>query len=148
MKIQILLLKLARLTAGEWRDLFAAQWALVLAQSALWLRPRGSLVSPGLQDGGGESELPIDAALTRLAQAVDRAASFGPIRAQCLVRSIALARLMEARGYSGAAVRVGVVRNAERMLAHAWVEYNGAVIGDDAHRVGKFDQLPGIDVDF
>jgi len=147
MRSRSLLLKLARLGPGEWRDLLAAQWAIANAQMSVWFRPRGSLVAPGPAIGTSGSDRTPDPALRQLAQAVDRAASYGPIRAQCLVRSIALARLMESRGYQGALVKVGVHRTGDRMLAHAWVEFNGVVIGDDERRTSKFDQLPGIDVD-
>jgi hypothetical protein len=147
MTIRRLLSKLAGLSLQDWRDLFAAQWALVVAQAAVWLRPRGSLVSsavPGEPAGAGAVEPAVEA----LARAVDRAARFGPVRAKCLVRSIALARLIEKRGYEGAIVRVGVLRTVESFFAHAWVEYRGAVLGHDKYVVHKFERLPGIDVDF
>ncbi len=147
LKFRYLALKLFKLSLGEWRDLFAAQGAIVSAQVLVWLRRRGSLVSaePSVKDG--TSHAPIDPAVLNLARAIDRSASFGLIRAQCLVRSIALSRLMAARGFDGAVVRVGVSRIDEKMLAHAWVDYKGAVVGDDEEYVSQFDQLPGIDVD-
>lgn len=148
MKIRRLPAKLAGLSSAEWRNLFAAQWALFVAQMAVWFRPRGSLVAPRSAGSGDAQGTAAGPELEALAEAVDRVARFGPIRAQCLVRSIALARLIENRGYHGAVVRVGVLRTVESMLAHAWVEYNGAVVGDDSRRVGKFEPLPGIDVDF
>lgn len=146
MKIPRLLRKLAGLSTSEWRDLFAAQWALVIAQLAVWFRPRGSLVTPALPGERKESPGPVDPALEALARAVDRAASCGPIRAKCLVRSIALAGLVEKRGYTGAVVCVGVQRKVDRLLAHAWVEVNGTVIGHDKYVAHKFEPLPGIDV--
>ena len=60
---------------------------------------------------------------------------------------MALVSLMETRGDDGEIVRVGVSPGSETLLAHAWVEYNGAVIGDDEESISKFDQLPGVDVD-
>ena len=147
MRIRKLLLKLLRLSVTEWRDLFAAQGAIFFAQATVWLRRRGNLVSAEINTRNTNSNGHIDSYVAELGRAIDRAASFGFIRAQCLVRSIALARLMEARGFDGAVVRVGVSRSAEKLLAHAWVEYNGVVVWDDEENVSQFNQLPGIDVD-
>ena len=147
MKIRILLNKLARLSSREWRDLFAAQGAIFLSQMSVWLRRRGNLVSAEQITDEVSQDGPIDSTILDLGRAIDRAASFGFIRAECLVRSMALARLMEARGYVGAIVRVGVSRDSEKLLAHAWVEYNGTIVGDDEENISKFNQLPGIDVD-
>ena len=147
MKVRKLLLKLWRLSFDEWRDLFAAQGTIISAQMSVWLRRRGSLVSaePDAKDVARDGS--IDSSVLNLGRAIDRAASFGFIRAQCLVRSMARARLMELRGFEGAIVRVGVSRDSEKLLAHAWVEYNGVVVGDDEENISQFDQMPGIDVD-
>lgn len=114
---------------------------------SVWLRRRGNLVSDEQITDEVSQDGPIDSTILDLGRAIDRAASFGFIRAECLVRSMALARLMEARGYVGAIVRVGVSRDSEKLLAHAWVEYNGTIVGDDEEKISKFNQLPGIDVD-
>lgn len=147
MRIRKLLRKLWGLSSSEWRDLFAAQAALISAQFSLWLRRRGSLVSADAPADVAQQEGPVEPAVLNLARAVDRAASYGFVRAQCLARSIALSRLMESRGFDGSIVRVGVSLEGEEMLAHAWVEYRGSIIGDEESHVSRFDRLPGIDVD-
>lgn len=143
-----LLRKLARLDASEWRNLFAAQYAIIAAQFYVWFRKRGGLVSSVAANPESiTSEGPVDPRVIALGKAIDRTASYGLVRAHCLVRSIALKRLLEDRGFPGAVIRVGVRPNNGAMLAHAWVEYKGAVVGDKERHVIQFDQLSGIDLD-
>ena len=146
-KLRYVLFRLRRLDFDEWRDLFAAQRAIIFAQMSVWLKRRGSLVSAEANNQITSTNKPIDTCILNLGRAIDRAASFGLIRAQCLVRSMALVRLLQKRGYDGAIIRVGVSRESEQMLAHAWVEYDGTIVGDDEEHVSRFDQLSGIDVD-
>jgi hypothetical protein len=82
----------------------------------------------------------------RLALAVVRAARFGVFRPQCLVRSVALFRMLEQRGIDGALVRVGVRRINGNFLAHAWVELAGETLGDADDHVGSFVPLTNLDV--
>jgi hypothetical protein len=65
----------------------------------------------------------------RWAQALKRAERYGPWRGACLVRSMALHRLLVANGVPGSVVRVGV-RAQATFEAHAWVEVGGVVVGD------------------
>ena len=73
-----------------------------------------------------------------------RASEFGFFRPACLVRSIALHRLLLARGIVGGRVQVGVVLQDGRLAAHAWVEYAGEILGDDPNILSHFDPLPGL----
>ena len=136
--------KLLRLSPRDWAELFQAQWALLSAQATVRSRPVGELATPtaGLA--------PADAArlpeARRLALALVRAARYGVIRPQCLVRSVALSRLLASHGIEGALVRVGVRRNAREFLAHAWVEYAGETLGDADEHVGTFVPLTNLDV--
>jgi hypothetical protein len=82
----------------------------------------------------------------RIALAVNRAATFGLFRPKCLVKSRALRKLLDAEGIDGAQVRVGVHLSNGRFRAHAWVEYEGQVVGDDPDIVAKFVPMPGIRV--
>jgi hypothetical protein len=147
--------KLTRLSLSEWRDLLRAEWALI---RALWLvrtRPTGSLVGPGGEDAedaapSSESEAAahddIDPRALALALAVERAAEYGPIRPKCLVRAVALDQLLHGSGFEGSVVRVGVRQGAGHFSAHAWVEYQGAVLGDRDWRVRKFSELSNVEV--
>lgn len=134
------------LTIGwqDWVALFKAQVALLRAQRELRRRPTGEFVS----------ETDVDAVSTenrieevrRLALAMRRAATFGVFRPACLAKSIGLRQLLADAGISGANVRVGVRVIEGRFIAHAWVEYNGEVVGDDPAEVAAYQRLSGIQV--
>lgn len=76
-----------------------------------------------------------------LALAVGRAAEFGVFRPLCLVRAVALNRVLERHGIKGSRVRVGVRMRNGRFAAHAWVEYGDRVLGDNEAHVGSFVEL-------
>jgi len=142
--------KLTRLSRREWADLIEAQLALLLAQFRVWTRPTGRLVShstgapPSTGEAGGALPAMDPAALPRaeaLALAVGRAAEFGVFRPLCLVRAVALNRVLERHGITGSRVRVGVRMRNGRFAAHAWVEYGDRVIGDNEAHVGSFVEL-------
>ena len=139
--------KLRRLSWREWRDLGSAQLALLAAQVRVWTKEKGRLTTPSSQ--GAPTVAPSDATITRsrvLALAVSRAATYGVFRPACLVRSVALCRLMERRGIHDAVVRLGVVVRGGRFHAHAWVEYHGIVLGDDPVNVSDYETLSGVSV--
>jgi hypothetical protein len=91
------------------------------------------------------TEARLDAAtLSRaeaLALAVGRAAENGVFRPLCLVRAVALNRVLERHGIKGSRVRVGVRMRNGRFAAHAWVEYGDRVLGDSEAHVGSFVEL-------
>ena len=143
-----LLRKLRTLSAPEWTELFWAQWMLIRVQLLLWTRPRRRLVVPsdralGALSGGGD----ITPEMRRLALAVERAAEYGLYRPSCVVRSLALHRMLGSRGLRGSAVRVGARLERGRFTAHAWVEYNGQVLGDRDWHVKQFAELAQMEVD-
>jgi Transglutaminase-like superfamily len=61
-------------------------------------------------------------------------------RVLCLPRSLALARFLELHGVA-ARVCLGFGRRADRLAGHAWVEHDGAVIGDEPGFVAAFARL-------
>ena len=136
--------KLARLSPRDWRELFEAQWALVVAQSMLRTRPMGTLATPA--STGGDADPARLPEARRLALALVRAARFGVFRPQCLVRSLALSRMLTAHGIAGGLIRVGVRRKDGEFLAHAWVEFAGETLGDADEHVGSFVPLTNLDV--
>lgn len=133
------------MAARGWRDLQAAARAqvdLLTARFLLWRRPIGKLVvcsnedaSPARLTRGTQAEA------ERIALAIDRAARLGVFRPTCLVRALALHRSLERRGIFGSIVRIGVRRSADALVAHAWVEYEGVVLGDTPAIVGNFTVL-------
>jgi hypothetical protein len=136
--------KLLTLSPGEWVELWRAQWALLVARAVVRNRPIGSLATPA-----GEIVPPDPARLPearRIALAVVRVARYGITRPQCLVRSVAISRLLERRGISGGIVRIGVRRKDGEFLAHAWVELCGETLGDADEHVGTFVPLTRLDI--
>ena len=136
--------KLSTLSIAEWRELFQAQWALLVAQGKLRREPVGSLATPATAAKDSDPRRLAEA--RRLALAVMRAARFGVFRPQCLVRSMALSRMLADRGIDGAVVRVGVRRASGQFLAHAWVELGGETLADVDEHVGSFVPLTDLDV--
>ena len=125
----------------------SAQIALLYAQYLVWTRPQGRLVTvtsrrlaPGEVDRGRLPEA------RRLALAVRRVAAFGVFRPACLVRSIALCRLMESYGIHGGRVEVGVALSEGRFMAHAWVRWNGEILGDEEERIAEYRPLSEVGV--
>ncbi len=166
-----------------------AQGALLDALLRARLTPVGRLVAPtaptaaraarAARAAGAAAEAAIDdgqaraALVARTVRALDRAARRGLFRPSCLVRSLALLRLLERGGVSGARMRIGVRREgpggaermvadasgaanfpvgggpqptrpphpAGRMLAHAWVELDGRIVGDEPRHVATFTPL-------
>ncbi|HYR11820.1 MAG TPA: lasso peptide biosynthesis B2 protein [Longimicrobium sp.] len=131
----------AALPTAERSALARAQAALLGAQLRVWTRPAGALVRPGpaaqpARAAEGDAER-----ARALAAAVDRAASASLFRPACLVRALALHRLLVRDGIPGARIRLGVRREGGGLAAHAWVELDGAVLGDDGRRAPRFLSL-------
>ena len=140
-----LLQKLRRTTPVEWGDLLRAYAALLRAQVTVWTRPQGQLVSasaPGTTENSGGNH----ARARQLGHAVRRASRYSPARPSCLVRSVALIRLLERHGIHGGLLRIGVRPHDGKLLAHAWVEHDGEVLGDRPAHVRSFHPLADVDV--
>jgi hypothetical protein len=135
-------------TLAEVRDVLAAEWALGRAQLRVWTRPTGRLVrdAPSVARGNGRPDAArLETAVRRAALALDRALRRGPLRPSCLVRALALADLLARRGVPDGLVRIGVRRGDGRVIdAHAWVELDGRVVGDDPRRVRRFTPLGAV----
>jgi hypothetical protein len=121
-------------------DLLIAQTYLLLALRAVRHRPKGGLLRRvGLQTGA--RGVPDERRLARLAVAVDRVARHGCFRPTCLVRAVALERMIRLTNAGPAIVRVGVARQPGGFFAHAWVELEGRVVGDELSFVRRFTPL-------
>jgi hypothetical protein len=145
-RIRMLIGKLIRLRPREWVDLLRAQAALLVAQFVVWTRPHGSLVSRHSVPSA-PTRTPVRAAprAEALARAIHRAAHYGLTRPGCLVRSIALKRLLSSSGFD-AVVRVGVRQRNGSFDAHAWVELDGAVLGDHESHTESFTELSDLHI--
>lgn len=139
--------KAARLSLREWMAVARGQLALIRAQFAVWLRPKGQMVRIEAADPTrAPSGIVDDEDVDRVALAVERAAEYGIFRPKCLVKAVALQNLLKAKGVTDSVVRVGVAKVEGGLMAHAWVERSGKVIGDRRWHVDKFDPLGGIGV--
>lgn len=128
------------LTPREFADMVRAQWFLLVALRTVRERPRGGLLRPltGAPPASGARD---DERLARIAIAVDRMSRFGVFRPTCLVRAVALERQIRGANAGPAVVRVGVAHVAGELLAHAWIELEGQVIGDEPSHVRRFTPL-------
>jgi hypothetical protein len=129
--------------------LLRAQWALIVAERMVRRLPPGHLTA---RRGSAPTTVAAVSLVgdTRrakaLGDAVRRAAKYGVFRPACLVRSIALQRMLEIDGIRGATIRVGVRQSEEGMDAHAWVELGGEVLGDSAAHVREYVPLDDLNV--
>ena len=144
-----LLSRLRQLPRSERAELVSAQWELLATWARVSLRPKGQLVS-AVRDAPQVAVAEPDASLHRrarsLALAVNRAATHGVFRPQCLVRAVALKALLDRRGIHGSRVHIGVRNRGGEFSAHAWVEYAGEVLGDRVEHIGSFSRLPDVSV--
>jgi hypothetical protein len=132
--------RLFSLPAREFGELLVAQLFLLGALWSVRRRPKGELLRPvdgGPDRGNREGE----DRLAGLVVAVDRAARYGLFRPTCLVRAVALERMIVRAGVGPAVVRVGVLTGGDAFMAHAWIELSGRVVGDDPSRVAQFTPL-------
>jgi hypothetical protein len=131
----------------ELSELVRAQLALLSAQYLVWTRPVGQLVTSGAPVGDASvTEAEVEPTVSRIALAVSRAASYGVFRPLCLVRAVALSRMLDARGFHGSRVCVGVRKHGGRFAAHAWVEYKNRILGDAEEHVGTFVPLDDLQI--
>ena len=135
--------RLRRIRSLEWReitDLLVAQGSLLAAWWTVQRRPKGELlrrIQSLVQSGDARDER----RLARLAVAVDRISRFGMFRPTCLVRAVALERQIRSANAGAAVVRVGVLLGGTKLLAHAWIEIDGRVVGDEPSHVRRFTPL-------
>ncbi|MDQ3555760.1 MAG: lasso peptide biosynthesis B2 protein [Gemmatimonadota bacterium] len=139
--------KLASLDGGDLLHLLAAQRALVAGQLLVWTRPVGKLTAPAEEGAAAAPLAAADEALAkRIALAVGRAAENGIFRPRCLVRAVAIQRMLEARGISGGRICIGVRRRGGRFAAHAWVQRGDLLLGDVETHVNTFVPLTDVEL--
>jgi len=139
-----------RLGPAGWRDLVEAQIWILLSLWTVRRQPRGGLVHNAgrlSRDGtagprpGSDAQATEAASLEEvatLARAVDRVSRLGLGRPLCLARSMALHRMLERRGIQGSRIRVGVRGGEGEFEAHAWVEWQGHVLGEQPGNVDSY----------
>ena len=132
---------LSRVTALELRLLAEAQLVLISCQLAKWQRPIGRLIAPDSKAAAGGTDGSDREMARSVAWAVTRAAKYGVFRPQCLVRSLAIQRMLRRRGVVTGSLNIGVRMQEGSFEAHAWVELDGAVVGDSLQHVQTFTKV-------
>lgn len=154
-----------RLSRREWRDLGRAHLALLRAyrsvrgdESGLTCRNRMPGQADGVGEvagGGGADRVGCDAPNSgetrigrakELALALERSMEYGPFRFRCLVRALALRRMLEEEGIEGGAIRIGVQRDGPEFSAHAWVELEGEPLLESPGLLEAFTPLQELEV--
>jgi hypothetical protein len=80
----------------------------------------------------------------RLARVTERIARLWPLGSRCLQRSLVLLWLLKRRGVGGQ-LRIGVRRNDDSLVAHAWIEIGGRPVNDTAAHCTAFTPLVATD---
>lgn len=136
------LTRVTNLDRHDLAEVARAQWELLRARLALGVARRGQLLATASRQA---DDTPADAQRLARAQrvslAVDRAADYGLFRPTCLVRSLALQRMLHRAHVSGGVVRIGVRRKGEKLEAHAWIELDGEVVGERPEHAATFTPL-------
>lgn len=119
---------------SERRSFLQAIVLLPMASLALRLW-RFQLVYKSLQEAtslkGSQAQEELLREAQRTARMVDAAARYVPYDATCLRRSLVLWWLLRRRGIDSR-LRIGVRKEADGILAHAWVECQESVLNDAA----------------
>jgi len=141
----------ALLRAGPrgWLELMEAQLWVAWAQLLVRLLPKGRLVSRSFTADRPASATTIasaPASAERIATAVSRVCRHGLLRPECLVRSIALQKMLARHGIENSRVRLGVRSRDGVFESHAWVECGDRLIGDEPRHVRTFTPLDGLSV--
>ena len=118
-----------RLPSGERFVLVQAWTWLLVAHVALGLVSFRRLLSLAERGFAPRRRLPLlHPSPERLAQLVETAGRYAPVRTTCLTEALALSWILSRRGFR-AVLRLGVARRDGALVAHAWVEAGGAPIG-------------------
>jgi hypothetical protein len=76
----------------------------------------------------------------QLSMIVELAARRRLVNATCLRRSLVLWYLLRREGIDSE-LRIGVRKEAEKIIGHAWVEIDGSVINDDVENIKQFTPM-------
>lgn len=131
--------RIGALTARDIGLLLEAQRDLIACQVRAWRTPVAELLD--LETTPSEQQPVRLQDIQEVGWAVTRAAVYGVFRPKCLVRSLAIQRMLRRRGIPGGRLAVGVQVTAGGLKAHAWVELDGIIIGDSREYVETFTRI-------
>lgn len=136
--------RVSGLTLREMADLLWAGYELLRAQRSLKTSDRGALLAPAQAAAPAPELTPVQRRRAgAIGWAISRAAHYGPLRAKCLARSLALLHLLQRNQVPGGRLHLGVRKTEAGLMAHAWITLEGRVLGDEPGFVADFTELPG-----
>ncbi|HEY4953992.1 MAG TPA: lasso peptide biosynthesis B2 protein [Gemmatimonadaceae bacterium] len=134
--------KIRALSAADWMLLPAALLAVLAARARLLLLPfarvRDWAAAPARQNSYIDDPVLLAA---RVGRAVAAASACVPGGRNCLVRAIAVQRMLSGLGLASE-LRIGASKSpAGRLDAHAWVECMGGIVIGGAFESGRYAAL-------
>ncbi len=121
----------ARLSPAEWLDFFRAWFWLLFFDIALRLRPFPELQAFASRLVSRPTPAParVQQILRLLPLAVERARARHLRPMTCLRRSLALQKMFAQKGVP-TDLKIGVRKEGGQISAHAWLEYEGNLLGE------------------
>ncbi len=136
--------KLSRLSGQQWRVLLYACLLLNGIRLALWLLPFGEVrkLLAKMSHLWNSHEPTETASVGFIVRAVKIAAArCTPGRPLCLARALTAQSLLDGHGHAHQ-LRIGVAKDAaNRLTAHAWIEYEGRVILGAVNGLNRYQPL-------
>ena len=136
--------RLRELTPGDWRMLITASLLLPVIDMGLRIwgfrRVYVAVGETSRQIQAESAHSLSDADIVRLVRMVNVAANRGIVRVTCLRKSLAIWWLLRRRGVASE-IQIGVRREQDLFMAHAWVERDGLVLNDRADIAQSFAVL-------
>ncbi|HEX9763772.1 MAG TPA: lasso peptide biosynthesis B2 protein [Candidatus Acidoferrales bacterium] len=126
--------KLRALNRSDWGVLFECVWVIPAVEFNIrWRSPKSWL--PAVSDSAPPPASPASsAAADRVAHLVDAVYRRLPFEPTCLTRSLALYRLLRARGIP-CQLRIGLRKNQAALEGHAWTESGRTPLDADGFEV-------------
>jgi hypothetical protein len=127
-------------TPGDWWLLAQAGWLLLVTDLGLRWRSFRQVQALLAVPHPPAPPANADVAIRRVMRLVDVAARYHVYPMTCLRRALVSQRLVVERGIA-AELKVGVRKENGQLDAHAWLEYDGAPMGDARDVADRFAPL-------
>ena len=133
-----------RFSIANWMTLMEAWWLLLFFNLTLRLKSYDHLSNSSFPQPEKLPDSSHTLTITqKLQPLVGYASRLHPIPMTCLVKSLALQKMLSKRSIP-AQVKIGTQKIHNALYAHAWVEVNGVPIGEASDLTQKFHVLESI----
>jgi hypothetical protein len=130
--------KASRLTLLDWLALMEAWWMLLFFHlGLLWMSYERLIISTHPKSEINPESKHAQVIAQNIQRLIGFASRLHPIHMTCLVRSLALKKMLSKRNVP-AHIKIGTQKIQNTMYAHAWVEVIGRPIGEADDVVKKF----------